>query len=388
MSKIGIVVVAYNNVEGLSRLLESLSSAKYHEIVDLVISIDHGGSSRVEIIAKKYTWKYGHKTIKTYPQNLGLRQHILSCGNFMNEYSWDAMVVLEDDIVVAPGFYNYTSQVVEFYRQNPRIAGISLYKHEINILAKKPFVPVKKGADVYFMQYAQSWGQVWLRESWKSFIQWLQDEKYKYIPESDIPANVIGWKNSWLKYHIMYCISENKYFVYPYFSLTTNYSDPGAHRVISSTAFQVPMDYAESKKYTFTQIDDDEAIVYDAFFENKKLGVTLTGIDHSMLDIDLYGKKKTHNRYLLTEQRYDYKIIRTWGRKLRPHEMNIVMDVNGEDIFLYDTSVAEKNANSNKSVERVEYDTKGYDLLSAKVARYMLKDFLQRVVGRIRRKKK
>ena len=41
--------------------------------------------------------------------------------------------VLEDDIVVSPGYYQYMKQAVEYYKDNADIAGISLYSHKMNV---------------------------------------------------------------------------------------------------------------------------------------------------------------------------------------------------------------------------------------------------------------
>ncbi len=60
---------------------------------------------------------------------------------------------------------------------------------------------------------------------------------------------------------------------------------------------------------------------------------------------DLYGKKKNREkkRYWLTSLIKDYKIIKSFALHLRPHELNIIFDIKGSEIFLYDTQIVEKN---------------------------------------------
>lgn len=82
---------------------------------------------------------HGRKKIYTYPERLGLRKHILKCGDFLDFY--DALVVLEDDLVVAPSFYMYVLMTVNKYIENNNIAGISLYTHLWNHNAGLPFTP-------------------------------------------------------------------------------------------------------------------------------------------------------------------------------------------------------------------------------------------------------
>ncbi len=52
----------------------------------------------------------------------------LQCGDLTEKY--DAVVVLEDDLVVAEGFMQYVVAAVEAYKNNDEIAGISLYTHK------------------------------------------------------------------------------------------------------------------------------------------------------------------------------------------------------------------------------------------------------------------
>ena len=125
--------------------------------------------------------------------------------------------------------------------------------------------------------------------------KWYNNKEYEIVNKSNIPKNILEWnEKSWLKYHIEYCIEKNKYFVYPYFSLTTNFSDAGTHVEKNSTRMQVPMDMSIDKKYVFPNFND-KAIKYDAFFENIDLCNVLE-IPSKDLEIDLYGAKEISNK--------------------------------------------------------------------------------------------
>ena len=118
-------------------------------------------------------WPFGNKIIKTYPKRMGLRNHILTCGDYVEGY--DGIAVFEDDIFVAPTFYSFMKQAVEFYKDDDNVAGISLYSHMWSEYNKRPFVAEKKEYDNYFLQYAQSWGQVWMPKQWKEFKEWYKN---------------------------------------------------------------------------------------------------------------------------------------------------------------------------------------------------------------------
>ena len=361
MSKIGIVTIGYNRKKSLQRLIDSILRANINQSVDLIMSIDKSDTNEVVEYANSVDWKYGKKMVKAYDENLGLRQHVLNCGNYLNDYDYEAIVVLEDDIIVAPDFLNYANQAIEKYKNDDNIAGISLYTHTWNINAKRPFIPLKKEEDAYFLQYAQSWGQIWLKKQWNDFYNWYINKKYEEINKTNVPKNVLDWnEKSWLKYHIEYCIDKNKYFVYPYFSLTTNFSDAGTHVEKNSTRMQVPMDISINKKYFFPDFNED-AIKYDAFFEYENLDKSLKIFNKDLI-VDLYGIKEidTKKGYLLSTKQINYKIVKSFGLQLKPQELNIYSNISGNDIFLYDLTKEEINKfEKNLNLHIINYDTRG-----------------------------
>ena len=70
-NKIAIVVVAFNRLPSVTRLLSSLSSAEYADNkVDLIVSIDKSNTDIVEKYADGFDWKYGEKIVVKHEQNL------------------------------------------------------------------------------------------------------------------------------------------------------------------------------------------------------------------------------------------------------------------------------------------------------------------------------
>lgn len=212
MKKIAVVTIAFDRIESIRRLLQSLLDAEYlGKQVDLIISVDKSDTDVVEQFADNFKWPYGNKTVKKHNKNLGLHKHIMSQGKDFDVY--DALVVLEDDIVVSPAFFKYVAATVDKYSDNNDVAGISLYSFPLNNYTCNPFEPYKDSHDVYFMNTAQSWGQVWLKKQWLHFYEWYQ-RNLDFTPNAEIPLALFRWKKSWLKYHTRYCIENNKYFVY------------------------------------------------------------------------------------------------------------------------------------------------------------------------------
>jgi len=219
--KIAIVVVAFNRAKSLNRLLSSLEKANYSSNeIPLVISIDKGENNEdIFKLASEFNWQYGEKIVNYEKVNLGLRKHILKCGNLSKKYG--AVIILEDDLYVSPNFYRFTEQAINFSNNKDYIAGISLYNHKINVHTMDSFDAFEDGYDNWYFQFASSWGQAWTIEQWQKFLYWYNENEEKLLANDKIPKNVTDWSNkSWLKYFIVYLIENDRFFLYPKISLS------------------------------------------------------------------------------------------------------------------------------------------------------------------------
>jgi hypothetical protein len=332
-----IIAIGHSRPDSLRRLLGSLRKAHYPPgNVRLVISLDNSGMYGPRQVAEAFDWPFGEKRVIAHEQRLGLRNHVLSCGDLTEEYG--DVIALEDDLFVSPFFYEYSTRALAFYADDPLVAGISLYGHQFNQTANLPFLPIDNGdADVYFMQLAASWGQVWSRAHWIGFRHWLEQHGTDISTLDDIPPDVRSWpESSWLKLYTAYIITLNKFFVYPYRSLSTNFGDPGQHFHIASPRFQVPIQQ-RSIDYQFISLNDSLA-VYDAFSELlpssiKKLNPRLAQHDFT---VNLYGSKDCQSGLQLTRTRrtglFNYQL------SMKPMELSVIHDVEGEGIALIDSA--------------------------------------------------
>jgi glycosyltransferase involved in cell wall biosynthesis len=362
MKNIAIVVVAYNRVTSLNRLLNSLLQADVED-APLIISIDKSNTDTVERFANNFIWPFGEKKVITHDKNLGLRTHILSVGDWLDMY--DAIIVLEDDIVVTPGFYRYAVSAYSYYHKDKNIAGISLYNYQFNYQTFEPFEALKTEYDVYFMQIAMSWGQVWMRDSWKQFY-----ERYKkncHIQLENI-VDIYCFKDwgekSWLKYHIAYCIEQNKYFVYPYFSYSTNCADKGTHIASNLSVFHTSLKWGGSK-YGYKFPIFPNGVVYDSYNENVSLYKILNmSSENLVLDLCDNTKRFDGRRYLLTVKKMNFHIIKKFALEFRPIELNIIMNNWGEGIYLYDLSLPEKMNKESVTLQTVLYRYRIHSILA------------------------
>lgn len=223
-----IVIPCYDRPESLKRLLSTILAGEHSHATDLVISIDKSAQqSAVEAVAQACEWPYGELKIICHERNLGLKAHILKCGDLTQVYNY--VVLLEDDLLVAPGFMQFAQAAVNAYQDDERVAGISLYAYDRKESDTRPFSPVRQGYDTYFMQFASSWGQVWTTEQWRAFRNWLADNDCAHF--DDISAKYVAkWPaTSWKKHFIRYLEHENRYFVFPYSAFSTNPGEDGTH---------------------------------------------------------------------------------------------------------------------------------------------------------------
>lgn len=360
--KIASIAIGYNRVDSYRRLVESLLASDYMgDEVDLILSIDNSDQNDVIDFANTVCWPHGKVRVNTFAERQGLRNHIIKCGDFLEEY--DAVIVFEDDIVASPAYYRFAKQSIEQYFSDDNIAGISLYSHKQNVHARYPFTPHAGKYDVFFLQMAQSWGQVWLKKQWMDFKQWYYEHiAFEYTPE--LPQNIFRWgKNSWLKYHIRYCVENNKYFVYPYDSYATCFAEAGTHSKRQISVYQVAMNLDTGKQFKFPVFGDADAMYYDVFFERKNVADTVCGLKIDDVVLDLYGNKvglEKSKRFIITRRRLPYKKVCSFGCMMHPHEDNIVFGVEGNVFSLYDTAeTVEANAKEKNSVvAQFDYYTK------------------------------
>ena len=264
--KIPIVVAAYNRPDSLSRILHGISRAEYNQDVQLIISIDPSKNREVIKVAEEFKWHHGEKTILTHKKHLGLRNHILACGDIALKN--DGVIVLEDDLYVSPQFDNYVQHAVDFYQGQKGICSISLYNHTLYETAYLPFKPIEDGFDNYMLHIPCSWGQCWTKDQWSAFKKWYDKNNQGYKPSKNwlMPEDIPTWpESSWKKYFYFYMLENEVYFTYPRIGLTTNFSDPGTHIVSKKQAFQVSLLY-HKKEWKFSALESSKAI-YDAFCE-------------------------------------------------------------------------------------------------------------------------
>lgn len=339
MIKVGVVVVAFNRPVSLAATLKSIGVAHYPEVeVDLIISIDGGAelNSAVLAVAEGFDWILGRKTIIKHPANLGLRRHVIECGSLTSHY--DGIIMLEDDIIVSKGYFNFAYKALSFYGKDKEIAGVSLYSYEYSEISRERFYPYDNNSFVYFMMWPSSWGQAWTRSQWNSFLEWYSCNKTKELTDPRIPKSVRKWPSaSWKKYFVAYLVESNKYFVFPRHSFSTPSGINGVHVKKGTTPItQVALATERVGPFGFIEKEDQDSC-YDSYFQPimsmiQNLCPELRSYDFT---VDLQGNKplqEVRTQYLLSVKKCNDPIF-SWGWDLFPIENNLFHATEGNDIY-------------------------------------------------------
>lgn len=350
-----IVVVAFNRINSLKRLLNSLENAHYEEEVKLIISIDRGNNQDVFQYANEFIWEYGEKEVIYQEINLGLKKHILKCGDLTQRYG--SIILLEDDLYVSPYFYDYAKQAIIFYKDDENISQISLYKHSINNNTFNKFTHLEGNSDNFFMQFASSWGQIWTNKQWKGFREWFKDNDLSITQKDNLSDFVINWKEtSWLKYFIKYNVENNKFVVYPKISLTSNFSDAGTNNVLNQIYLYQQSLLIEKKDFKFKKLDESICI-YDSYYEIHNKVSEIFFPNYKDIEFDLYGTKKLHkikSKYLVSVKICKIP-IKEYGLVMKPQECNILNNIKGNDIAFGLTENFTKELNPNIKKKRFKF---------------------------------
>lgn len=331
-----IVIICWNRPDSMRRLLDSVGRAEIPFGVDLYICIDGDGDSACARLAEDLEWPNGNKRIIQQEEHLGLKNHVLQCGDICLDSG--AAIYLEDDLLVSPSFYSYSFAALDRLGTEEKLAGVSLYSYSISENRFLPFIQAKGGHANYFMQFPSSWGQIFLGKVWKEFRKWIVEKSEAEIDEL-VPDYVSEWgRNSWKRMYLAFMIDQGLTFAYPVISQTTNYSEPGTNSDRIG-AFQVPLAEFHSTE-RIVGIDECKWH-YDAWFEPTPETVLQLVPDFPDLEfeVDFFGNKERSavtKPYLLTTRDGENPIA-SWDAQLVPLVSNIVNDVKGDVIKLLPT---------------------------------------------------
>lgn len=329
--RIAVVAIGYNRLKGLARLLGSVNDAVYDiPDVPLFISIDASGDQELYEYVRAFEWTHGPKYVNIQQERLGLKNHIFQCMSLSKYFK--GVIILEDDIFVSPYFYHYACMTLDKYGDDERVAGIALYRNEYDGYSNIPLIPLNNGQDVMAWKSICTWGEMLNERMWNQFSSWLSawDENFADI---DMNETIKGWSRAWSKFFYAYLVEADKYFIFPFESLTTNFNDAGGEHGGGESIVQVSL---QQGRRSYQLADFNELEHYDAYGSNERVAGWL-GLNKKDLAVHFYQCPRViKTRYILTSMKLPYKVVKGFGLCMRPWELNIKHSIKGNNIYLYD----------------------------------------------------
>lgn len=204
-----IALFVFNRPVHTSKTIEALKASELSCESDLIIFSDGPRNEQdkplVAEVRKCVADVKGFKSVKIVcrDRNFGLANSISSSVNsILRDHI--SVIVVEDDILVAPSFLRYMNEALNIYENDERVMHISGYM--------PPITPGVNWPNTFFYRATTCWGWATWRRSWKFFnpnasalLQRIKtskkikefniDETQNYF--ADLNAQALGLRDSW-----------------------------------------------------------------------------------------------------------------------------------------------------------------------------------------------
>ncbi len=232
-----VVLFVYNRLDHTTRVIETLSRNLMANETDLFVFSDAAkneqGIEKVKAVrdfinAQEWQSNFKSVTIVQADKNKGLANSVISgVSSVLQQYK--KVIVVEDDLILAPYFLKYMNEALEFYEKDEDIWSISGYTFPMKCLEEYAH-------DVYYSYRGCSWGwgtwlDRWEKVDWQvqDYSKMMKDKKWiKHFNRggNDL-ANMLTLQmehkiDSWA---IRWCFAQsnlNMYTVYPRISYLEN----------------------------------------------------------------------------------------------------------------------------------------------------------------------
>jgi FAD/FMN-containing dehydrogenase len=165
-----IIFFGYNRPDHARQTLEALSKSRLADESTLYIYVDgpkqnatEATIANIEAVKKVAVEKQWCKEVHVVaaPANKGLFRSIVD-GITATVNKYGKVIVIEDDVLVSPGFLEYMNDALDFYENTEKVMHISAFSRP----DLKP-VPIKEST--YFFYHTTCWGWATWKRAWDKF---------------------------------------------------------------------------------------------------------------------------------------------------------------------------------------------------------------------------
>ncbi|NOI71458.1 glycosyltransferase [Vibrio owensii] len=229
---IPICIFGFNRADLINKLFNSLieCDGAYHYHV--YVFVDGARSEKEQVacnevarVVNRYSNYFSKFEVKRSSENRGLANSLKEGISFVLG-AYDAVIVLEDDLVLSKDFLTYMNQALNFYEYDKRVGSISGFTTEL--IASSQY-------DSYFHPRPCSWGWATWKDRWEScdwdyipsdFNQKLRLKLSAYKAGQDVyrmfqnqlKGKINSWAIIWTVNHLL----KSLHVVYPYQSKVKN----------------------------------------------------------------------------------------------------------------------------------------------------------------------
>ncbi|TVZ22994.1 hypothetical protein JM84_1910 [Dokdonia sp. Hel_I_63] len=162
-SETPVLLIAFNRPDTTIKVMETLELVRPKK---LYVAIDGPRSGRPEErilveevikITKNISWECeAHYLIREY--NVGCKNGVSGAISWVLEKE-DRVIIIEDDIIAVPEFFNFAEELLERYKNDERIGMISANN----------YTPVSSSSDYLLTNYGHIWGWATWKRVWEKF---------------------------------------------------------------------------------------------------------------------------------------------------------------------------------------------------------------------------
>lgn len=256
-----IVIFAFNRPDSLRTMLESLKANGLYDDSEKFFFIDgprrESDTEKVKEVAAIAQRESEHVFVA--PQNKGLAKNVIDgVTQIINRYG--RVIVIEDDLYLAPLFLTYMNQALERYADDKRIISVCGY----GLRVKRPKY---YAGDVYLSNRSSSWGWATWADRWQT-VDWEIKDWEVIKSDSSVRkgfnrggSDMFGMLKDYMEHRnnswaIRFCFAQYRqksYSVHPFRSLVENegFGESATNCKQKFSRFKTEMDYRTGENINF-----------------------------------------------------------------------------------------------------------------------------------------
>src|SRR6185436_10465038 len=179
-----VLIVTYDRLEHLKRTITSLQANVCAEQTDLFIASDYqrtdSEASKVAAVRNYLKSIDGFRSITVFARekNFGVVDNSNSALQCIFS-KFDRFIIMNDDLVTAPGFLKFTNEAFEKYRDNERVFSITGYCPPIRI-------PSTYQYDAFFLGRMSAWGCAMTKDKYDSIQDITRDQYDEFVSDKEL----------------------------------------------------------------------------------------------------------------------------------------------------------------------------------------------------------